>query len=750
MAAALEASADDRPRLIYFQHRYSERLSPFLLAHKNDHVRCLETFFHVTVISGDCDYAEVLDRYAPDLALFEIGVPFPDCHRPRVRNTRNSNAIPKLALLNADAFCESRSGLVSDVEQLGVEAIFAIATAAPSLLEEFRDQLFIWPNFIDPAVFRDYGEEKTIPVLFTGNAGPLYPWRRRVKRVLELAVPGLNDPHPGYLGGGTARKIRVGEDYARLLNAAWFVPTCGTAAHEVVRKHFEIPACNSCLLTERTAALEAAGFVDMENCVFVDDHDAVGRVAWLLERPPRLRAIIEAGRHLITARHTMAQRSQIHQWFTLRKGRNPGQRIVQLGPFEGLQLTGGDTGLRSHAIRNAGPLQARLEAGVSARLEGDFERAAAEYRKCLGYVGYMPEAILGLAFCELVQGNARAALSWLVRPLSFTLGPHGANAPEPVEWAYFIAALVADGRLADARRFSESFPQLRHPEVDRIRWAVDVIASPMGAHRALREHHECQPSLHFFPSLPLGEWVQRLSRILTANGRLAWAARIENTPLEVLTEGGGVQRPSDAPVRQELVRKELMAWRRREAGRETMTARARLMLHRAETRWGYFLPYKYSAVKHHPLMVALGDALRDRDVDEMLVVSEAKGAFADAALAIARDLSRVALASSSQIEGGSLRTSRVGNKCVVVAVPRGRAGWSCGPVLERELLSSVIVAVVNTNCWKRFDRITEQLGGAGFRAMVLDQVRDGGFAAYVRGAATDAATPITRENRCVP
>lgn len=38
-------------------------------------------------------------------------------------------------------------------------------------------------------------------------------------------------------------------------------------------------------MTERTAAVEAAGFVDMENCVFVDGRNVVERLDYLLPIP---------------------------------------------------------------------------------------------------------------------------------------------------------------------------------------------------------------------------------------------------------------------------------------------------------------------------------------------------------------------------------------------------------------------------------------------------------------------------------
>src|SRR5947209_18865624 len=71
----LAAGMFGKPKLLFFQLRYSSRLPPFLLIHKREHVACLSHFFDVTVIDQDCDFQQVCDQHQPDLALFERGVP---------------------------------------------------------------------------------------------------------------------------------------------------------------------------------------------------------------------------------------------------------------------------------------------------------------------------------------------------------------------------------------------------------------------------------------------------------------------------------------------------------------------------------------------------------------------------------------------------------------------------------------------------------------------------------------------------
>src|SRR4029077_8229524 len=206
------------------------------------------------------------------------------------------------------------------------------------------DNLFSWPNCIDPETYRDYGEWKSIPVLFSGNTNALYPWRQKIIRLVSERYPSLICPHTGYDPGAAAAQVLFGERYARMINASVMAPACGTVAKEVVRKHFEIPACKSCLVTEQSAALEAAGFIDMENCVFADERDVLDKIQHLFRNPVELQEITERGYQLVHARHTFRQRDQIFQWYSLQRSLQPHQIIVQSNPFGPLAVVDKSSG----------------------------------------------------------------------------------------------------------------------------------------------------------------------------------------------------------------------------------------------------------------------------------------------------------------------------------------------------------------------------------------------------------------------
>ena len=433
------------PKLLYFQwdHRPQLRYAKYFMQHARDHVRCLEQHFEVVVVNEDCDYDVLCDRHAPDMCLFEVGYQSLLSHRIEIRNSATHPRIPKAALLNADSWAWTRAGALSDIERLGIGVAFSICTTVHDYMPEGLDDLFVWPNFVDPTVFRDYGHEKTVTAMLTGSQIELYPWRRRVFPVLERSFPTRVTPTHHCMDASAARAV-MGEDYARQLNASHFAPACGTMAGEVVRKHFEIPGAGSCLIAERTPMVEAAGFRHMETCVFADSDDVVEVVEGLLADPDLLHRISRAGHDLVHARHTLAHRSQIHDWFRLTQG-GAGGRIEQRGPFDALSPV--DPGQPpAGMIRSGGLDRAMLTRAHDLLRQADVPRARSAFAACTTLVGEAPEGRLGLALCDLADGNPGAAAETLARLIEQTTVVYGAADPDPVEWAVYLSAIARLGR----------------------------------------------------------------------------------------------------------------------------------------------------------------------------------------------------------------------------------------------------------------------------------------------------------------
>ena len=510
--------SSDLPTLAFFR-AVDAGLPAFVRLHQQQHVDCLARSFRVVVIDTDCDYGQVCDRYQPDLALFESGV---YAGRQTIMNTTAHPDVPKLGLLHADGYCASRTVFLSDMERWGVEDFVTTSVAMGEYTPELADRLFVWPNFIDPDMFRDYGLAKTIPVYLTGSQAVHYPWRHRIARMLAARYPTRTAPHLGWFDKKADRMVH-GEEYARMLNAAQVVPACGTIANEVVRKHFEVPGARCCLVAERTAALEAAGFVDMVNCVFADANTVVDKLDHLFAHPDELAAITDAGYALVHARHTAAQRDEIRQWYDRTRELRPDERIVQRGPFAPLETVARDSGVTNVHVISGGRDRELLARAAAAIEDGRYAAAERLYLRCLNYHP-MSEALLGVARCCLLQGDAPDALEHLIRLLQWTLYSYADDpTPDAVEWAYFIRAQICDGKPERAVRFARRYSGLQHHELARMRF---VAAALSGDPSAVVVSGPSRPSVHQLPERPFGVWRDELVQTLRNCGQQATANKV--------------------------------------------------------------------------------------------------------------------------------------------------------------------------------------------------------------------------------
>jgi hypothetical protein len=635
-----------KPKLVFFQYRYDANLPEFLLMHKRDHVKCLSEFFEVTVVHEDCDYQQICDKYQPDIALFEGGVNHETCQKLEIRNTGSYPEIPKLGLHNADAWCDARAGFLSDMEHWGIETFFAISTTAAEHMPGIAENLFNWPNFIDDEIYRDYNESKIIPVLLTGATGALYPWRQRIYKLVSEYYPSLICPHRGYNLRPAETQAMYGKQYARTINASWFVPTCGTIAKEVVRKHFEIPACKACLIAEESPALKAAGFVDMKNCVFSDEKEVLDRIDYLLRNRDELEEIISAGYQLVHARHTLKQRDQILQWFNLFKDRKPDQRIVQTNPFGPLTVVVRSSGTGSFHVAGNGLHLALLHQGDEKLWAGKYEEAEGLYFKCANCMRWMPEPKFRVALCNLYKGNAKTAMDWIVQPIQWILAEYKAADPDPVEWAYYVISLLCLGKLDQAIKCGRQFPTLRHPELDRTRWVLNVLSDKECGELLPEDRkiiHRC--SIHQLPIRTFDEWIEQLSLMLRACEQSDLAERLKNhyryealrqnqcsygaKKQEILKKGESPKRNclKKAPFAfQQTDALSLFTKRRVSHNWQFKIAKlASNLLHSLERKFGYFLPYSLSEMRNDEFFSAIRKLTGEENIGTALIVGAAGG-----------------------------------------------------------------------------------------------------------------------------
>lgn len=650
-----------KPKLVFFQYKYDECLPEFLLMHTREHVKCLSEFFDVAVINGDCDYRRVCDKHQPDLTLFETGLNILTGQKPNIANVNACPTIPKLGFFNADAWCETRTATLSEMDQWGIETFFSISTTAGEHTPEIADRLFTWPNFIDPDLYKDYGQSKLIPVLLTGATAPQYPWRRRIYNLISEHYPSLSCPHYGYLNRSQAGQVMHGERYARTINASFVVPVCGTVAKEVVRKHFEIPGSRACLVTEKSPGLEAAGFVDMKNCVFADEHDVLDKVAHLFEHPEELSAITDAGYQLVHSRHTLMHRDQILQWFNLSKNLTANEKIVQAGPFLPLTVVQASSGIgNSHTVSNGSHLLL-LHNGDEKLCTGEYDKAEILYLGCLNYMRRLPEAKLKLALCNLYKGDAKRSNELIFELIQYALGECKAIDPDPVEWAYYILSFLCLGKLGDAIKSASEFSWLRHPELDRTRWAVQILTCKEKNQPSLwdrNQRYRC--TIHQLPTRSNGKWLEELCKMLKAcrRGHLAETLRTHissNTLADQPREygpsakaqvfSGDRDNMSDTPDRKPplpfgnkdkvgMLDRRLIYYK----GRRKLRNGLSKILRRSEMTLGYLLPSSLWKARNDEFAHAIRGLAREEDIRTVLIIGAALSSRStDALLAGARE-----------------------------------------------------------------------------------------------------------------
>lgn len=568
-----------KPKLLFFRPTRTD-LPEFVNQHLRDHVRALGFSFDVSLVTENADFDEHVDRVQPDLVLFESGVYV----RPdrRIANTHRHPDIPRLGLLNADAYCLTRSVFLSDMDDWGVDTFFTIGVATAAHTPDIADRLYAWPNFADRSVFKSYPGQKTTTVLLAGSRKTHYPWRLKVDRVLRERFPTRLIPHSGGFDSTVARNMPTGEAWARTLSAAQIVPTCGTVTDELVRKHFEIPAAGALLLTERTAAVEAAGFIDMENAVFADSSDAADKVEYLLANPEVLERIATAGQHLAHERHDISHRNQLSQWLSLHRDKRRDEVIVQPQLFGKLILRNlrecpGPVTVLSAAGRDGRLLElARTHLGT-----GQVGDAKAEFAEVLNF-HLEPEAGIGLARAHLRAGEPDAArnLAWFL--IDQSVNRFGARRPDAVEWATYLRALIASGALTAAHRFGGRFPELGHPELRRIRHVIFQLRGSDSRERG--SGRDGLRSVHLVPESTWEEWRDELATDLRACGQIAFSRSVADVPPPVEIEASKVAGPE--PIQNRMTRPiTLRPWR--PGG---MLGLAGLALRRAGRRWATQAP----------------------------------------------------------------------------------------------------------------------------------------------------------------
>ena len=468
-----------------------------------------------------------------------------------------------------------------------------------------------------------------------------------ILRLVSKTYPSLICPHPGYGANvlpdpeaGNNAKAVVGEHYARMLNASTFVPTCGTLAKEVVRKHLRNPRQQIMPDYRAVSGTRSRRFQDMDNCVFAD----------------RTRRSRQDG--ILVRRLTFWPRSQIGDtdWYirdirwnivincsngsrfkrTCRRARRSfnwdpsGDSVLWIGRLRRQTL---------HIVSNGMHLLALHDGDVKLG-QGKYDEAERLYLKCVNYIRWMPEPKLRLALCNLYKGDAKAALSWITKPIQFTLAEYKAADPEPVEWAYFNYALCLGGL-----RTPPNVPDNSHGCV-MLNWTECATRwrRSMSVGSALTEsmpHRGSRRSIHQLPDRDLKEWVRQLSLMLRACGQPGLAEKVTRcTPAEGGGQMPGIEEiPGSAAEAMTyapgMERRPVAAFKRRLFYQQVQAALKRFvknLFHRVEARFGDLLPTRLAGYRKDAFCRALCDRASDEAFRAALIIGAAPTAISTRAL----------------------------------------------------------------------------------------------------------------------
>lgn len=514
-----------RPRLVFFR-TVRGSISGFLLQHLDEHVRALEKWFDVVVVAEASDYGKVCDEHQPDLCVFEVGV----YSAPRqISTTAAHPQIPKLGFLHADAFDSSRAAFIADMAAWGVEWFFTTSMSMASYTPELSERLFVWPNAVDGEVFKDYGQPKDTEVLIIGSQAAHYPWRNAVNNIVSEQFGTRTMPHFGWNAEPGTDKMLLGRSYSRLLNTSLFVPTCGTMARDVVRKHLEIPASNACLVTEDTPTVRAMGFRDMENCVFAEPTTISEKLRALLDSPGQLHQITRAGYDLVHSLHTFDQRDQVRQWLDLVTKHGTDMRLVQHWPSGRLERLKPHEASFRPFVNARGRDRTLLQEAWGALEAGQAQIAEPLFARCLNFY-FMPEAAAGMTLAKLMLGDAREGFNWATRALIPPLAHHFASAPDPVQWACLIRSFLCRGEVPSALACAAMYPEIEQEELDRIRHATYRVARDQfpGFRAQARKAAGARTRFTVCPVRPTSEdeWTAELAAMLRNCGQTSSAQRL--------------------------------------------------------------------------------------------------------------------------------------------------------------------------------------------------------------------------------
>lgn len=459
-----------KPKVILFRPpiEYIPKNNHHVLYHKI--VKSLDVNFDVTIAEKEvCDIPHMLEQYEPDIVIFQFvkGL-FDNFSFTGIDSLKNTL---KLGLVTIDHASALKAHFIKMMQKYDISYVFAIALGMGYSLAELRNYIYYYPHFIDSKINNDYGLEKIVPVLLTGNFGfnkKQYLWRKQIESPIKKTFPFLHFGHPGYKMNNINSDILhiSGQKYFKTINSSWITPTSGGFRNQLVMKHLEIPGSRSCLVCKPSSNVEAYGFKDMENCVFSEPDEIVEKFNWLFENPDELQRITDNGYNLVHSRHSENHRPQIYQWYQLMKQKKPGQKIIQPSLFGDLELVDEDSPRETVHIKGGLDIE-KLTQADKFLAQGKYASAEKLCLEVVDYAEYIYDAKLRLYFIYMMYRGTKPLAYQNFRQLFFF--GECSLLYDPVHLSIIILHLLIEGKTNRAAQYAKVSINRRRKELDYVR-----------------------------------------------------------------------------------------------------------------------------------------------------------------------------------------------------------------------------------------------------------------------------------------
>ena len=207
---------------------------------------------------------------------------------------------PKIAIYNTDPFASSRYAGIELIKYLKCCAILATDPSVSGYLKLPTIPMFYWPWSV--GIVNNTNIKKKHDLLTSSRqniSAGYYMFRMKEGPQIEALFSDIIKPTD-----------YSWEKFQDSISLSKFAYTCGSCSNTLVLKHLEIPRNGTCLITETTPIIRAAGFEDMVNCITGSGKELTDKIMAVKNDSNLYQKITESGVKLIRERHHYTSRTQ--------------------------------------------------------------------------------------------------------------------------------------------------------------------------------------------------------------------------------------------------------------------------------------------------------------------------------------------------------------------------------------------------------------------------------------------------------